>query len=744
METELSKEKEALLYLIIRNLRSAIKNGVLYTPGHPVFDFSVKTLKNSIDKWFLFENSLNLGITHNNILLNGVIVKDKDDFFDEVADFLYRRSINTIVFFKEITFGELIDFFKIIKEDVKVIRQGGGIVKKLFSLPHLKITEIDYSSILTEVNQETAESKKTWQSFLDIAKESAANGLPASKIEFLSDLLKDTDKSALLLNRIYAQTREKLEQDVVVENTHTSFAKMYRYLGEASHGNIESKKKLMNVIAKLDPGFASSLFEKESVGDNTRFNLAQQIAKDFPDDFIADFMTSLISGEYSINENLLKIFDKLNFAKGNKGSSIVSLVADKLFKEENLSDAIISKLQSSIKELFKVNPHSTFMSQMYKIMVHTVIDNAPGKTSISMMLEPVIQKYMFSVKETALIISRSELLIDILWLEDNILEFIKFGKQLRAILLDLITARNISIFAKALTMLTEKAKTKHALNREMSLAAVNMLKEITDRQILAKIISIVPHLNGEELKDAARVISTAGHDCGQLLIDAFVAPQYELRQRQKIALLFSGVNRDISAEIALALEKKEFSIIRDCLEILNKIGYSRMNTVVKKLIYHKDEKIQLEALKNYKIEMENEKNVMLEMFKKERNEKNQTEIMMALLKTEDKQLINEIFKYSKKRFLKRGLLSQFVELSGYLKLKESMPFLKKILFQWSLFDTKRKNKLRMSAAVSLLQLGTEDAIALLEKGLLVKNKQIRRVCGIMSRLKESKTAKTDR
>ncbi|MEA3488831.1 MAG: hypothetical protein U9R44_00610, partial [Candidatus Omnitrophota bacterium] len=117
MKKELSKKQLELFDLILRELSTAIKNSVLYATDHPLFSFSIKNLKASLEKWLSEEGELDIGISQDNILLGGVFVRQKDDVYSEVASYLHSRGIVAISVFKEIDTDELTDFFKFIKND---------------------------------------------------------------------------------------------------------------------------------------------------------------------------------------------------------------------------------------------------------------------------------------------------------------------------------------------------------------------------------------------------------------------------------------------------------------------------------------------------------------------------------------------------------------------------------------------------------------------------------------------------
>ena len=93
MIMKLSDQQITLFDNLIRELSTAIKNSILYSAGHPVFEFSVKNFKSSLNKWLEKEKRLDIGISPDNLLLNGEYVKKKDELYKEVADYLEEKNL---------------------------------------------------------------------------------------------------------------------------------------------------------------------------------------------------------------------------------------------------------------------------------------------------------------------------------------------------------------------------------------------------------------------------------------------------------------------------------------------------------------------------------------------------------------------------------------------------------------------------------------------------------------------------
>jgi hypothetical protein len=148
------------------------------------------------------------------------------------------------------------------------------------------------------------------------------------------------------------------------------------------------------------------------------------------------------------------------------------------------------------------------------------------------------------------------------------------------------------------------------------------------------------------------------------------------------------------------------------------------------------EEIRLEVLKQFEPEKEEELNKVYEMLTKEKKNSVKKEALTILIRTKNREIIDKVFACATKNLLGHDTLVKLVELCGQLKIKESVPYLKKIFLTKPLFQSKKSDELRVASAVSLRQLETEDAIEVVKSGLKDRRKKVRDMCRLIMELKE--------
>lgn len=660
MDKSLSKEKTKILDSIARNLRLTLKNNALYPPSHPYFGTSIKNFKESLDVGFLAENRISLKILEGNISLNGVSFKEKKENYRDIADYFHQRGIAEISFLNGIQASELTEFF-------------GGIKNKAAVLPqmlHIKTKEVDYSSILSNKEVETITDKEIWQSIV----------IEEPNAEALINFLKNSDKSASILNDL-------ANDKTAIDNICRVFAKIYKYFENNSSQDVkEVRNDMANIIVKFSPELIVGMFEETEI--------AKEITKDFSDEMISDFIVSLLSKENSVNENLLKVFNKLVSGKEtDKISDVVSLATDKLFSK-NLPDKDIAKLQKSISDLFKIHSNNEFMSQMYKRTVEAFLGGDTKAAIDAKKISALTNIYKEFLKYENIIREKTRCLLNILWLEENPDDFEKIIRKLAEVLPELFNLKDVKGIREVFELFADHLRPEQKANKFIELQARTFFNEIAKIENIERIISFIPEINSDVLEDIGYILSKAQTTSLDLLLDAFLkdkSPYSRRKFNSVLAKMGAGVIENINSRLN---NTKDSSVIKDLLE------FSRFI----------------------------DPNIILKIFKREKDESVKTMAMRILVNTKDNNILKEVFEYVDKSFLRRKYLLKFVKLCGDFKISESVPFIKRVLEKKGVLNIPNRDELRVAAAVSLGQIGGDEALHLIKQRLDDKRARVRRIC----------------
>ena len=724
---------------IVRAFNLAIKNSALYTIDHPICSSSIDNFRATLGKWFASGEKLELGISQDNVFFNGQTVKEGDIRYTEVAEYLHQRGIISLTFIDGITINELNEFFGFIKNDRRTVREKGGVLKNMPGTPHLKIKEIDYSSLLVKTKKEpTTEEEAVWQSLFKIVEEGDKGELPDSKMEFLAGFFENSKESARVLNKVYKEAVNSLQDDATVEEIRETVGKVCRYFEKYSKPEAKKMKvNLVEVVSQLHPDLINMLFEK-TVVNGEDFDLAEEITDDFSDSYIAGFIESLVSNEDTFNENLLKVFDKL--APGaDKASNIVSMVADKLFSKRILNPATLSKMQMSIKEIFNNHPESGFMTQMHKITVDAVVNKKIDTLVYVARLSPLINKFVQSMEEGQLKKEEIWLLLNVLWLENDAEEFRTFGEKLVDILPELLDSKEIERVKEMLEFFTEKQRPEQRENDAMVSATNALVDKITAKETKDSLISYIPEADTKSLEYVADILLKSKEESARLLVDAFILERNPAHVN-KFRFIISKMQDEVVKEAIDRIEYGEPLIVRNLFRILIEYAPDKAHLISKKMIGHKSPQIRLEALQVFTPGTDEELKEIFTAFKRERNEEVQKKTASVLLQTKDEKVISSLFGYVEKSLFKRKFLVKLVELCGQTRLKESFPHLKRLFLKRPWFLTRRFEDVRVAAVTSLGRLGTPEAMEIIEACVKNGNKRVREMCEIIVKLGAERAA----
>lgn len=724
-----------LLDEVIKNFRITLKNGIFYESNHPIYTASLKNFKNTLDQWLKEKKMLQLGISHDNLFLDGSSFVRRNERYTDVANYLHLRGLISLSFQKGVSFDEIKQFFDILRQSRKSIQKNGGIQKQMGSVQHIEVKEIDYRVLLSHPESSTATPEKdVWQSLIKIAQESQKGKLPSSKLQFLMEFLNDANRSAEILNKIYREAVSTLQDESVIENIREAIAQICAYFeNHPPQEAQEIKVKLIHVISKLHPDLIQILFEKTQK-DDTQFDLVEAITRDLPDATIAEMIESLISNEDTFNENLLKVFDKL--APDADKSGLASLVAEKLFAKRIIDPETLTRLQMAIQEIFKRHPDNSFMSQIYKITVDSVMNRKIDTLVYMARLTPLIHKFIQSMEGEELQKEHIWLLLNILWLESEADEFRKFTEKLLSTIPELVNAKDTERIKEIVEFFVEHTRPEQRRNALLIREIKHGLQKITHRENIESLIAFLPEAGQQELEDIAYILNQAPSESAPLLVNGFIKEKNPAT-RNKFLFVFSKLKNPILREVLTRFEYEEPHIMKDLFSILQHCDKTKAHLMAKKMLTHKNAQIRWEALDNFSPGTREEEELVFKLYRNESNRSVKRKAASVILRSHNPDLITRLFRNTERLWFKRFILLELIELCGQIRAEEAFPHLKRLFNKKSLWNTKRRDALRSAILNSIARFQNKEATQLIRSALNDKSARIKEISRLILELKES-------
>jgi len=656
-------DKTGLFDRLIKSLSVALTNSALYTPTHPVFISSVKLFKDALDECLAVEENAVLVFTPDNIMLNGALVKETSSLYAEVAGYVHKKGIMEIAFARGAAIDEVTDIFKRLKD---------GAAAREMSTAHIRIREVDYSQLLTSAKaSKDLDDKEIWKSLSEIGKDLKKGPLPGSKSEFMDDFLKDPKKAASVLNRIYKDALAKLNSDSAVGEMRDVFSALIKHLDERSSLDAEGTKAgLADIISKLDPGLVASLFQGGPDAGSDK-DLSGELFKDFSDEMMADFIASMMQNENNVNDNTIKLFNRLVSGSGDPGS-VVPILTDKLFEKKLLGQATLSGLQKSIKDLFKNNPENEFVFQIYNMTVGSFAEKGAEDGSGHGKYSALAREYTDCLKDENVKKEKIRLLLNVLWLETRPQEFKKICRILAGSFQDICKAGYIGAMKEVFDFLTNKLGPKQRADKEIMTEVQAALEKISSKETVDRLIALIPGSSPEDLDDISLMFGMIKGHSAKELFGLFVNAA-DQSDRDKFAYLLSMMSGEISKEEKLAMV--------EALEAKNDAGVRK-------------------------------------------------KVLEVLLKFKDVDLIDMLFERTRKGPLKSAL-PDLIALCGTYKVHEAAPYLGRILSARHFIESRSSRELKVQSVLSLGRIGTDQALECVRQAERDKNETVRKMCRLV-------------
>lgn len=728
----------------VKSLAAAIKNSTLYPPGHPSFVSSITALKNLLDAWLSRTETLEIGIAPDNLLANGAYFKKEGDpLYAEVGSYLHQRGIISVAFKRGVPVAELEAFFAAVKCDPKACASSGGILKSMPKAGHILVREIDYSALLKVggASREAPEphDKDVWQSLVLVAAMRAGEELPLSKVEFLNTFLVNPEKSAGILNKIYKEALAKVDDNATVEKMRSALLGISRYFQRTGSADAMTvRKDIADIILRLDPALVARLFEEGAPG-GAGAALSDEIMRDLSDDTVADFIASMVGREGAVNKHLLKFFDKLTH-DGHRAGNMSALVADKLFDMRSLNKDLLGQLQSSVKEMLKTSPENSFLSEMYRMTVETFVDSSVGLAYRSDEYLRLARESAESLKFDSLQRQEVRLLLNLLWLERDPASFGKLCTVLARKLDPLLDVLYIQVAREVYEFFLEKMDPAIRAEKAFAGPAAPIVARLTSVETLGKVVALVRDAGPFELNNIARILKLTKPASIRLAIDSFALSEDELT-RDRSAQILMMLGADIVPDLVRKLEHAAGlvpSVVLGLFDIVKRLDPQEAQEASRILLRQKDARVQAEALALFTPQTAADASALLDLLKTEIGDEVAHRILHTLLRSPDARVIDLIFRSVRRGPLRGRYLEAVVKLCGDFKVTAAFPELRDIFVRRPFFYTRSADAVRVAACVSLAQIGTPEAMALVTRGLADPSEAVRRMSGIILELDKKK------
>lgn len=743
-----TKNTEAL-DRIVKGLSTSFKNSALYPPGHPTLSTGIATLRACLESFFSASDKFELGVTPDNLLVNGAYPKEAGDpVYAEVSSYLHQRGAISVTFSRGITDDELLAFFKTLAADQRALAAAGGIAGSMPKSAHISLKQLDYSDILKAGygagDGSPAGDKDVWQSLVAIPDLAAGGELPVTKTEFLNNFLGDPERSATTLNKIYKEALAKVDDNATVGKMRSALIGISRYYDKKGGKEVSAvRKDIADIILRLDPALVSRLFEEGADG-GPGAEFSDEVMSNLSDDTVADFIASLIGKEGTVSKHLVAFFDKVTHDKDRAGN-MTALVADKLFDMKSLDKGVLSKMQESMKEMLRSDPKNNFLSEMYKMTVETFVDSNVGQAFRSEEFMRLARETGEFLKYDSLVRQEIKLALNILWLEREPESFRKLCEFLGGKFGETVDVLYVEVLREIYDLFMDKLSDVFRTDPGLKAHADRVIELITAQETLTRIVGLVRESGPFELNNIARILARTKPTSVRIVLDAYVAEEDEA-YREQMARVISMMGPDIAGELVKRLDRAERlspTATLGIFEIVKRIDPQETQRMARAMLRHTNARVRREALSAFVPKDPDDAEALLGILKTCPEDDDASAILYALLRSGEQKVLDHLLRFVRKGApMKRHLLS-VVKLCGDFKIRGSFTALKEILTARSFFRPAFNDAVRVAAVVSLAQIGTPESMELVTRAGSDPSGAVRRMSCIIRDLEKNKTGQAE-
>ena len=300
-------------------LSIALHKSATYPPRHPMVAGAVDVATKSLTELLCRRPVLSLGVTRNQLLIDGEGTDPSHPVLRELAQRLYRRHLGGVTFTPGVEPGEFADLLRVLGAE----GAGGAADDTSAQWPHVRLHPMAFDQLQLAQEADTA----------DVPREAGANQLWADLVGSALGRSGDNPTDPGLPDvRTLAQTIDARAPEPDYARTVTrqllALARQAR-AGEGAEGRTVSQQ-LADLVTSLKPETLRRLL---SMGPDpaARGQLTQEMSRAMPITAVVDLVrASAEAGQQTISHSLLRILAKL---AAHAGPDVAGMQADEAFRD---------------------------------------------------------------------------------------------------------------------------------------------------------------------------------------------------------------------------------------------------------------------------------------------------------------------------------------------------------------------------------------------------------------------------
>lgn len=716
----------------------------LYPSGNPILSKHIEQLHKSMERLFQAKNNheIRLRITLRRLLVNDISLKMSKSELMALSAYLQEREVTNIDFGEGISSNELESFIKILSQNIKSLREEGGL-ETVFSenkFPHISINLTDYSNIrkiedIPHQDDEVIASLK--DAFL----------LETLIVKYLLgeiDELPDKDKPLLL-----ELTEDPSRMAIFIIELTKYYKKLLPSIKDLTPGEIgcRSLVRAGNLL----------LFEYAEKSNGIWQNLID-IFMILDSNLQANILASLIPIDPINISFFTLLFDMIS--NSETIDIVISLyLSDKISSEDKiilLGQLIPSRRRwEKMKPLFEkrltelgvsVDEFMVFLNEIIRITrdlkeektfplgwIDGDIDKQETSEDLSLIQDMVsndLNKAGASSENYDALLEAAEILLKRLEEEEETQKYANYLNDISGLSETLFYRKKYEKIIEILIRLTKQTTLEKNRPSEQVEQTKKTIREIASPIEIESLISSLQDQNRDERERTAYILSIIGEKAAIQLIHA-LADEKDMTIRRTLVKSLTQTGKETIPILLKWLSDKRWYLVRNITDILKEIGDENICHGLKKPLTHPDARVRREATRALgKIGGILGNDLLISVL----NDRDRSVRLISIFYLGENKVIKAIPIFLKELRRKKifetdiRFTMAIIKALGRIGSEKAIPLLEKLLIgsRWS--KKPKNDEVKQHAARALASIGTEKAKNILTQGTESQKREIRQAC----------------
>ena len=706
-ETKQLTELLAFIHLALKNIQ-------LYPPGHTLVKTKLTVAHQLLTKILNTKKTLLFGIARDIITYKELPLGEESPACSAFAKILSRHEIASLSFSSGVSQHSLFLFLKAVGVLPEQNKSGKNLQQQLSSLhiPHIEIEKIDYD-YFDRVNNSDANTKNgasntlTWLSFTQKLtsgilgyvgdSKGTANGAPFAAPETLAAAInKHASKHPEIIQQFGTLLDQILQQTPQGDEASASFG----------------GKELSRILDSLNPGIRDQFLSTtlERCDQNMTHNNPEKILGKFSDSVVLDMVQQVNKKNVNVSPALLNLIEKLSRMRFTPATASATSIAKQknianLLDPDHYNKHVDPKYHSSLQKIAGSPPSPPSPSAAFPLDAH-----------LASLEDDQLNRQI--VRATLLFMDRAE----------GEKEYAELAAKLMEICLILPDSGAFDLLQLTCNTLKQQAAEKKSkAAREI---AAECILQLTAPDFLDFIYSILPEISEEERQEAIHFLSILCPDILDKLLKIFCM-KLSVPEDDPLVTVFKAFRLETLTRVFTILPKATSITVQRLLVLVQHLGLQGTIRLLHPLLDNEDTNIRLQVL-NLLLPINDEEAVATLVSMLESKNEHIVESALEICNNHSiAACVPNLLKLLEYQFVKQTALERNRKLFlilGRIGDPQALPSLEKIAFTKWPFLRQQVSTMKRILFYSLKGYRNKDRIHLVEKGMKIKDEEIRKIC----------------